>query len=294
MASENNNYDLQARLANALQTRYSLPASPAWLSNFLANARQPLPPLPALTSTAHFRILASDLTASLLTSSTAIGTGTATAALLPPSIGDVATKETRLNTTANGTATPIAIPVQVLDIQDIGSSAWSQVEAIERVERGEEVRGREVIRTVAALEDSDNEVAVDPAASGPIAAGGGRSMAARGATAIGNNAQQGTPSASSASSAAKRSQGPHKLILQDAAGTKVTAFELESLPNLWIGEDGMNIGCKMLLQPGTLVRRGMVMLTPGTTRILGGKIEPWDKKWREGRKKRLIEEASGG
>lgn len=281
--------DLQATLANALQTRYSLPASPAWLSGFLANARQPLPPLPALTSTAHFRILASDLTASLLKST--VGTGTSTAALLPPTIGDVATKETRLHTTANGTATPIPIPVQVLDIQDIGSSAWSQVEAIERVERGEEVRGREVIRTVAALEDSDNEVAVDPAASGPHTGGGGRPISARSNGAVSNNAQQG---ATSASSAAKRSQGPHKLILQDAAGTKVTAFELETLPNLWIGEDGMSIGCKMLLQPGTLVRRGMVMLTPSTVRILGGKIEPWDKKWREDRKKRLIEEVSGG
>jgi RecQ-mediated genome instability protein 1 len=92
--------------------------------------------------------------------------------------------------------------------------------------------------------------------------------------------------------------------VQDAAGTKAVAFELESVPRLFIGGsgsgngieangnavEGMSIGCKMVLQPGTLTRRGMIMLTPANVRVLGGKIEPWDRKWREDRKKRLIEE----
>ena len=266
--------ELQTTLATALQTRYSLPASATWISAFLANARQPLPPFAALTSTAHFRILASDLTASLSSSNRAT--------LFPPNISDVATKERRLNNGGGG-----AVPVQVLDIQDVGSSKWSQAEAIERVERGEEVRGREVIRTVAALEESDDD--------GDAGNGNGNGAAARpGAAAAAAAARRGGNVQHQGASSTKRSQGPHKLVLQDAAGTNVVAFELESVPKLCIGDDGINIGCKMVLQPGTLVRRGVVMLTPGTVRVLGGKIEPWDKKWREDRKKRLIDEASGG
>jgi RecQ-mediated genome instability protein 1 len=42
--------------------------------------------------------------------------------------------------------------VQVLDIEDIGSSRWSQVEAIESEERGEKTKGREIIRVVASEE----------------------------------------------------------------------------------------------------------------------------------------------
>lgn len=38
--------------------------------------------------------------------------------------------------------------MQVLSIEDIGRSRWSQVEAIESAERGEGTKGREVIRVV--------------------------------------------------------------------------------------------------------------------------------------------------
>jgi RecQ-mediated genome instability protein 1 len=68
----------------------------------------------------------------------------------------------------------------------------------------------------------------------------------------------------------------------------VTAFELGDIPKIFIGEDGMCIGCKMILKADTLVRRGMVMLQPDSVVVLGGKIDSWDKKWREDRKKRLV------
>ena len=183
-ATANKSTALQTALSSALITRYSLPASATWLTHFLSSTRQPHPPLPALTSTAHFRILASDLTTSLSSDHAAT--------LLPRDISNVATKELRL---------PGPVAVQILDIQDVGSSKWSQVEAIERVERGEEVRGREVIRTVAALEESDE---------GDAGGGGGRGRG-RGSGANAN--------ANQATSASKRSQGPHKVVLQDAAGS---------------------------------------------------------------------------
>ena len=180
--------------------------------------------------------------------------------LLPSDVGDVNVKERRL--AGN-------VPVQVLDVIDVGVSKWNQVEAIERVERGEEVRGREVIRTVrrATDEDDDDE-------AGAINATGNAGV---------NGAAPGTAST-------KRSQGPHKLVLQDADKTVVTAFELGDIPKVFIGDDGICIGCKLILKAGTLVRRGMVMLTPETVIVLGGKIDSWDKKWREDRKKRLIED----
>lgn len=126
-------HPLHAQLSNALLTRHNLPVSTAWLTEFLAS-RGPnaLPPLPALTSTAHFRLLASDIRTSL--------SPTTPKNVFPEDVAGVDTKERRLEGT---------VIVQVLDVIDVGSSKWSQVEAIESVERGEEVRGREVIRTVA-------------------------------------------------------------------------------------------------------------------------------------------------
>ena len=234
---------LPTQISTTLLQKYHLPISQPYLTTLLASTRQQPPPFPALLSTAHFRLLNSDFSTSLSTSNPT--------SLFPLDVGDVNVKERRLQ--AN-------IPVQVLDIIDIGVSKWAQVEAIERVERGEEVRGREVIRTVAGVTDDDD-------------LGGQRGVNAGGAPAVAST---------------KRSQGPHKLVLQDANKMIVTAFELGDVPKVFIGEEGMGIGCKLVLKSGTLVRRGMVMLQPESVIVLGGKIDSWDKKWREERKKRLI------
>lgn len=77
--------------------------------------------------------------------------------------------------------------------------------------------------------------------------------------------------------------GPHKLSLQDAAGRWVYGIELNGLEGVGLG---MSIGCKMVLK-NALVARGVVLLEPATTIVLGGKIEELHKAWREGRKAEL-------
>ena len=264
MSTNTTNSALHHQLSTTLLAAYSLPVSPTWLSTFLAFARNPLPPLPALTSTARFRILASDIRTSLAPTND----------ILPVDwINDVTIKERRL---------PTDIVVQVLDITDIGTSKWSQIEAIERVERREEVRGREVIRNVPIMNDDDDD---GSNARNRTQGNDGTAEASASASAANTNGNSNSNASNS-----KKSPGPHKLILQDAKGTNATAFEMIELPQLYIGEGGMSIGCKLLLKQGTLVRRGMIMLMPDSATVMGGKIESWDKKWREERKGRLTAE----
>ncbi|KAL2831249.1 hypothetical protein BJY01DRAFT_108990 [Aspergillus pseudoustus] len=221
--------NLQDQLtAQLLQTK-SLPVSPIWLNNFLStiSAAQRNTPIPALTQTALFRLLNSDFRESLTSRSTTI---------LPVEISDTNVQERRLTGT---------IPVQVLDIEDIGTSAWSQIEAIERVERGEAVRGREIVRTVNVGDDDQDE---RPAAN------------------------------------ANASNGPHRVILQDAKGTRIIGIEMKKITGLAIGK--MAIGAKLLLR-GVIVARGIILLTPESVTVLGGKVEAMDQAWRAGRKERL-------
>lgn len=250
-------------LRNELKSRYSLNPTDQWLATFLSTISRP-PPLPALTSTAHFRLTSTDFTASLIARPPH---------LLPANVSDIQIK----NTILQGNT-----PVQVLDIVDTSTSKYTQIEAIERVERGEEVRGREVIRNVAVTDDDGD----DSIQGGRTQRTGHRPSG--NASAVGNNTKKG-------------STGPHKLLLQDAAGTKVWAFELTRVDRITIINtgpaapgatiqtqvEGMQIGCKLLLKNGTTVRRGLVMLTPANTTVMGGKVEVWDKKWREGRKTKL-------
>ncbi len=145
--------------------------------------------------------------------------------------------------------------MQVLDIRDLSVSLMEEVEAIERVERGETRQGRQINRAVPA------EAAPDGAAS-TASAGVGE--------ATGN--------------------GPHRLLLQDAKGMKVQAIELKRVDGVKIG---MSMGAKLVLRD-VLVGRGMVLLETSSVSVLGGKIEVLDRAWREGRKKRLLEELKRG
>jgi len=131
--------------------------------------------------------------------------------------------------------------VQVLDVEDIGRSRWSQVEAIEAQERGEKTKGREIIRVV------DDENDTDP------------------------SLHEG------------HSSGPHKLLLQDAAGTAMYAMVLSPVDEIGVQ---MSIGTKMVLTD-CVVARGVLLLEPKHMRILGGKVDAWDRKWREDRKQVL-------
>ncbi|EEA18999.1 hypothetical protein TMatcc_010458 [Talaromyces marneffei ATCC 18224] len=216
--------------AQLLNTK-SLPVSTAWISNFLASIsqNQQRAPPSALAQTALFRILTTDFTKTLSTSMPST--------VLPREISDPSIKERRISG---------PVPVQVLDIEDIGSSMWSQVEKIEQVERGETIRGREIVRNVN-VDDADN-----------------------------NNASRSTPNTTN---------GPHRLILQDAAGTKIVALEYQDINGISI--EKLSIGAKLVLKD-TVVSRGMALLTPETVTLLGGKIESWDTTWRQKRKEVLL------
>lgn len=216
--------DLSTSISSHLTSKH-LPPTQAWLTSFVPTIRATTP-LPALQKTALFRLLATDLTTSIKTSPSST---------LPTNIADPAIQELRL---------PGPIPVQILDIEDVGRSRWSQLEALEAAERGETRRGHEVIRVIP---------------------------------------EEGTVPASASSA----STGPHKLLLQDAKGTKVFAFELRDVSGVSVA---MGIGAKLVLT-GMLVARGVIMLDPDSVDVLGGKVEAWDKKWRDERKAKLKERA---
>ncbi|KAJ5725877.1 uncharacterized protein N7483_007234 [Penicillium malachiteum] len=227
-----------------IQSSKGLCVSPAWLNNFLSSSTQRNIPASALTKTALFRVLASDFRESLSKNPTSV---------LPDDVYNPHICERRLQG---------PIPVQIVDIEDIGSSLWSQVEAIERVERGESIRGREIVRTINVGEDAE-------------AAENNGTGATQGAT--GNTNSSGT------------SGGPHRLILQDSAGTKVVAIEMQRIEGLTL--EKISIGAKFLLR-GVTAARGMLLLDPGCATLLGGKIEALDKPWKDGRKARLLEKIS--
>ena len=77
--------------------------------------------------------------------------------------------------------------------------------------------------------------------------------------------------------------GPHKLLLQDAKSTRVYGMELKAVEGVGLG---MSIGCKIVLK-NVVVARGVVLLSPPTTTLLGGKIDALHKAWKENRKAQL-------
>jgi RecQ-mediated genome instability protein 1 len=238
------NSSLQSQIADSLLTTKSLPVSQAWLADILSTQRVSRTPLATLTRTALFRLLSSDFTTSLSPRSQS--------QRLPADIGSTQIQERRVTG-------PVAL--QVLDIEDIGVSLWSQVEALERVERGEQLRGREIIRTVTRDPGGgDNEAVTNNSAA---------------VAAAGTNA--GAPPASN---------GTHRLVLEDAKGVRVVAIELKRVEGISI--DKLPIGAKLLVN-NAIVARGMMLLEPASVTLLGGKIESLDREWKGQRKSRLLE-----
>jgi RecQ-mediated genome instability protein 1 len=120
--------NLGQEISSHLLTKGFIPTS-AWLTTFLTTQR-PSTPLPAIKQSALFRLTASDITTSLQRSPGSI---------FPQDIHNGQIRERSITG-------PIA--VQVIDIQDIGRSAWSQLELFEAEERGETTKGREIIRVL--------------------------------------------------------------------------------------------------------------------------------------------------
>ncbi|KAF4983744.1 hypothetical protein FDECE_17238 [Fusarium decemcellulare] len=170
---------------------------------------------------------------------------------LPPDADSPDSRERRL---------PRPVHVQVLDIENLSLSRWEQVEEMEAVARGETTRGREVVRVTA--EDDDN------------------------AEMQGDTQTQRTRNAAAVRQAGKNAT--HRLVLQDCKGTKVYGLELRRIDGVGVGKT--QIGEKVLLKAGTVIARGMVLLDPDKSVLLGGKIEAWQKTWADGRLARLKEE----
>lgn len=112
-------------------------------------------------------------------------------------------------------AGPIA--VQVVEIVDVGSTVAAQAARLEPevYPAGSAGRGRDVIRTVPGAEEAGPGPGPSPA----------RTVTATTST---------------------RSIGPHKLLLEDAAGRRAWAFELERVPGVEIG-GRMKLGAKVSL-----------------------------------------------
>lgn len=214
--------EVSSSIADFLKSK-GVPPTQAWLQSFMTTIRLNTP-LVALQKTALFRFLATDLKDSLVKSPSSC---------LPFDVSNPHTREQRVRG---------PVTVQILDIEDIGRSCWSQVEAIEAQERGETTKGREVIRVIPDENNVDNSTQAEP-----------------------------------------KSSGPHKLHLEDADGTQAYAIELVTVNGISVQ---MAIGAKLMLKDFT-VARGLILLEPRNAELLGGKVETWDKKWREDRKQKL-------
>lgn len=158
------------------------------------------------------------------------------------------------------------IPVQVLEVEDLGRSKWEQIEALESERKGETTRGRQVIRVEPTPSDG-----ADPSSA---------QTQAQQSTTVQNQGQDQVPG---------RSAGPFKLLLQDFKGQKIYAFELKKVEKIGY-PPYMSIGAKMMLKKGAKIARGVVVLEPSCVVILGGKIENLDKEWKEGREAKLRRE----
>lgn len=205
--------------------------------------------------TAKTRLLASDLTTPGLLDTAKLPT-----ICFPTAITSPAVSETRLASD---------VYAQVVDVENLSRSRWEQVDELEAIERGEQTRGREVIRLPV-----NNDASDEPAGTMPPEA------IAR-------------PQAEAAAAAAARAKNAmHRLVLQDARGQKVFGLELVRMPEIAIGT--LNIGAKIVLKKGAVIARGSVLLDAKSVQVLGGKLEAWQKTWLDGRLARLKETVTAG
>ncbi|KAI1819916.1 hypothetical protein F4861DRAFT_97961 [Xylaria intraflava] len=249
--------DLTAQISSGLRSQGLPPPSSAWIRAALPN-RNPLPPLQALVATVKTRFLATDLTNPALFSSPPPA--------FPPNLSSPEVQEVKLNND---------VLVQVLDIDNLSKSKWDQVEELETIARGEQTRGREIIRLTTGNEDEEDGVD-----------GQATQAADNNAERLGPQGRGGSAASANTANAATKSS-THRLVLQDCKGQKVHGLELKRIDR--IGTGTLNIGEKIILKRGTTVARGALLLEPTTCTILGGKVEAWQKFWVESRLSRLRE-----
>lgn len=259
---------LIAQLSTHIQTTLSLHPSTAYLSSLLSSLQNPNLPLPALQRTVQFRLLASSITQSLYgadpntvgpenraLSSSSSSSSSTTSTVLPADVHDPHQPERRL-------AGPVAL--QLLDIEDVGTSRMAQIEVeqdrLENLGRAERFRivsvdeptldGDELQHHLPPPQQQQQQ---DDGVAAPAGGGGG-----------GGGTQ-------------RTSKGPHKLLLQDAAGRTCYGLEMEPLPGVRVG---MEIGCKLVVRDG-LLARGLLLLDRRCATVLGGRVEALDRVWRQ-------------
>ncbi|KAK0673648.1 hypothetical protein QBC41DRAFT_214798 [Cercophora samala] len=251
-------------LPHQLQTSLSttpLPLPSIPFLTRLVTSRTPPPPFPSLLATTRARVLSSDITTDILDPSYTHSHS------FPPDLPNPLTKSTSL---------PHDVAVQVLDIVNISKSKWEQVEELEAKARGEEKRGREVIRLPTGGDGDD--------ADGGVGGGVDQGVTTQGGTQFRQERER-------AEGGGGGGKATHKILFQDAKGGKVYGVELVRVEKFGVGQT--NIGEKWILKRGMSVSRGVLMLEPGGCEYLGGKVEVWNRAWHEGRLERLKREAVG-
>ncbi|TGZ85057.1 hypothetical protein EX30DRAFT_326003 [Ascodesmis nigricans] len=146
--------------------------------------------------------------------------------------------------------------LQVMDMVDITMSNIEALDALDMATRGERAQGRrgEIIRVV---NDED------------------------GGDGLGEDRER------------TKKNACHKLLLEDAAGRRVWALEVERIEGVYVG---MGIGGKVWVGKAEIAR-GVMLLKRDGVKVLGGKVEALDKSWKDGRREvlmRRIEEHRGG
>ncbi|KAM7187430.1 putative mediated genome instability protein rmi1 protein [Rhypophila sp. PSN 637] len=264
------------QIQNALRS-HSVPVpSQSWLLSLVqaqsqaqqAQQGQPTTTLGALIMTARTRILACDLTTPNLLDSAYLSEHIFPIQITSPAATNI--NEIRLNRD---------VVVQILDIENLSRSRWDQVEELESIERGEQTRGRQVIRlpTTNNDEDDDNEA---PDLGDTSDTQQLNTQRTAGGT-------EGAIQAVARERERQAKNATHKLVLQDAKGKKMFGLELKRIDRIMVGTTC--IGEKLLLKSGMVVARGVLLLEPGNCQVLGGKVEAWHKEWTEGRLARLRE-----
>lgn len=254
---------LQAMVLHSLSSQQLPRPSLAWLWT-LVSARTPPPPIASLCATARARLLGTDLTTPSLLHADYVSSH-----CLPPDIANPKVRNTNLDRD---------VVLQVLDIENLSKSRWSQVEELEALARGEGQKGREIIRLPVGGEGEDGERGERGMTQAPTQ---------RQTQAGGVGAGRGAAAGATAAGAAGSSYGTHRLLLQDCKGQKIFGLELRNVEQIGIGKT--NIGEKILVKSGASVSRGVIMLEPATCTVLGGKVEAWHKAWVEGRLAKLRE-----
>ncbi|CCC14167.1 unnamed protein product [Sordaria macrospora k-hell] len=246
--------------ASSPTTLLPLP-SLTWLATLIPSNTTRIPPLPSLLATARLRLLSSDLSTPGLLDPQWVASHSFPACLTR---AQGQQQVSRPGGEGREQILDRDVVVQVLDVENLNRSKWEIVEDLESIERGEQTRGREVIRLPTAGSGNEDD---------QLDMGDGGTQTQTAALAQNNTVSQQAAQARER----ERKNATHKLVIQDASGQRLFALELKRVDEIGVplfvnGKmiGGTPIGGKILLKRGTKMARGVVLLEPGLVKVLGG------------------------